>query len=60
MMNPDATSESVAFYTLDEDLSVRTFFSQESSEEAPYQLCYQFAGQEWMNYGPEGVYRSGE
>ena len=56
MMNPDATSESVAFYTLDEDLSVRTFFSQESSEEAPYQLCYQFAGQEWMNYGPEGVY----
>ena len=56
MMNPDATTQSVPFYTLNEDLETETFFAEESTEEAPYQLCYQFAGHSWMHYGPEGEY----
>ena len=56
MKDPNDVSQSVSFYTLNEELEAETFFAEESTEEAPYQLCYQFAGHDWMHYGPEGEY----
>ena len=57
MMDPVA-NVTVEFYELDETLSIETYFLEESTEEEPYQICYQFQGQEWMNYGPQGAYGS--
>lgn len=56
MRDPNEVSQSVSFYTLNEELEADTYFAEESTEEAPYQLCYQFAGHDWMHYGPEGEY----
>ena len=55
-MKDPVTEEVVDYYTLDATHSIQTYFTVESTEEEPYQVCYQFNGHEWMNYGKQGAY----
>ena len=55
-MKDAVTHETVPYYELDAERTITAYFSQESTEAEPYELCYQFGEESWMNYGPSGVY----
>lgn len=55
-MKDAVTHETVPYYELDAERAITAYFSQESTEAEPYELCYQFGEESWMNYGPSGVY----
>ena len=55
-MKDATTHETVPYYTLNTERTITAYFAQESTVEEPYEVCYQFGEEAWMNYGPTGAY----